>query len=180
MRSIIKKARVITLSWIIGFELGDLAQHLVWLLNKGIIKQWSADEDDEGYRIALLFPDARVVSMHQGDRVTITDGKPKKDRVPEGTAVNESLLLRESMRGFGELKAHLYSVRSAGDLVVMTGVYDVKVVIENGKVYVNGAPVSEGGWVIVSRDMPARPLESWETDEWLMSALDADEIIDRH
>ena len=68
MRSIIKKARVITLSWIAGFGIGDLAPHLVDLLNKGIIKQWTADEDDKGYRITFVFPEGRIISMHQGDR----------------------------------------------------------------------------------------------------------------
>ena len=42
-----------------------------------------------------------------------------------------------------------------------------------------GVAVDEGGWVIVARNIPARPLESWETDETLMTALDADEIVDR-
>lgn len=179
MRSINKKVHIITISWIIGFGIGDLAAHLVDLLNRGIIKQWTADEDNEGYRIALLFPEGRVVSMHQGDRVTITDGKPMKDRVPQGTAVNERLLMKEYKGGVGTLRAHLYSVKSAEDLAVMTACYDVKVVIDNGKFYVNGAPVDEGGWVIVARNIPARPLKSWETDETLMTALDADEIVDR-
>lgn len=179
MRSIIKKARVITLSWIAGFGIGDLAPHLVDLLNKGIIKQWTADEDDKGYRITFVFPEGRIISMHRGDRVTITDGKPMKDRVPQGTPIHEELLMLEVECSIGTLRAHLYSVNNTSDLAAMTACYDAKVVIDNGKFYVNGAPVDEGGWVIVARNIPARPLENWETDEELMTALDADAIVDR-
>lgn len=179
MRSIVKKSHVITLSWILGFELEDLAPHLVALLNKDVIKQWVADWHEGEHRVTLLFPGGKTVSMRPGDRVTIADGKPKRDRVPQGTAVNERLLMKEHKSGLGTLRAHLYSVKSAEDLVVMTACYDVKVVVEGGKFYVNGAPVDEGGWVIVARNIPARPLESWETDETLMTALDADEIVDR-
>lgn len=179
MRSIIKKFDIITISWIIGFGIGDLAPHLVGLLNKGIIKQWTADEDNKGYRITIVFPGGRIISMRRGDRVTITDGKPAKDRVPQRTPIDESRLMREHKCELGTLRAHLYSVNSTSDLATMTAVYDVKVVIDNGKFYVNGAPVTEGGWVIVSRNIPARPLESWETDEELMTALDADAIVDR-
>lgn len=179
MRSIIKKFNIITLSWILGFELEDLAPHLVALLNKDAIKQWVADWHEGEHRVTLLFPGGKTVSMRQGDRVIITDGKPMKDRVPQGTPIDESRLLREHECTTGTLRAHLYSVKSAEDLAVMTACYDAKVVIEGGKFYVNGAPVDEGGWVIVARNMPARPLESWETDETLMTALDADEIVDR-
>lgn len=179
MRSIIKKSRVITINWIIGFDLEDLAAHLVTLLNKDVIKQWVADWHEGEHRVTLLFPGGKTVSMRPGDRVTITDGKPMKDRVPQGTPIHEELLLRELECSTGTLRAHLYSVKSTSDLAAMTAVYDVKVVIEGGKFYVNGEPVTEGGWVIVSRNIPARPLESWETDEELMTALDADAIVDR-
>lgn len=179
MRSIIKKFHVITINWILGFELEDLAPNLVALLNKDVIKQWVADWYEGEHRVTLLFPGGKTVSMRPGDRVTITDGKPMKDRVPQGTPMHEELLMKEYKSEVGTLRAHLYSVKSAEDLAVMTACYDVKVVIEGGKFYVNGAPVDEGGWVIVARNMPARPLKIGETDETLMTALDADEIVDR-
>ena len=176
MRSIIKNTQVIQFNWVPGLSIDDMAGDLVALLNDGTIARWSVDKDLHGYRIDIIMPDGMVFELHRGDSVRFEAGEATKSRAAAVMELGRHCVLEKRER-FNKCRGHLYNARNMSDLICLTSCYDAKVVIQDGKVLVNGETVDPGRWILATGKF-VRPLESRETDRTLCALLDADKIAD--